>query len=219
MSWTYYGDSRPDIRKLVDPVGSRVLDLGCGEGALAAELKAAGAIYVAGVELNHDAATVAASVLDLLVEGSIVDVALPFEVEQFDYLIFGDVLEHLPDPDLALARYLPLLRVGGHVIVSVPNWRFYSVLLRLIVDRWEYTESGVRDRTHLRVFTRHSLERLLGRHNLVLVELLRNSRLIEDQSRIGRLGALLTRVSNRTVARWVFPELLAYQYVALARKA
>jgi hypothetical protein len=100
----------------------------------------------------------------------------------------------------------------------VPNWRFYSVLLRLILDRWEYTDSGVRDRTHLRVFTRHSLEQFLVRHGLELEELRRNSRLIEDQSDIGKLGAVLTRVSNATLARWVFPELLAYQYVARARK-
>jgi 2-polyprenyl-3-methyl-5-hydroxy-6-metoxy-1,4-benzoquinol methylase len=195
-----------------------VLDVGCGEATLAASLRADGADYVAGIELHGPAAATARSRLDLLVEGSVVDVELPFEPDSFDYLIFADVLEHLPDPDAALRRCLPLLKPGGRVIISVPNWRFYTVLLRLIVDRWSYTDAGVRDRTHLRVFTRHSLLAFVRRNGLELEQLGRNLRLIEDQSQIGRLGALATRISNATLGRWVAPDLLAYQYVVLAQK-
>jgi 2-polyprenyl-3-methyl-5-hydroxy-6-metoxy-1,4-benzoquinol methylase len=218
MSDQYYSEPRAEIRALVAARGARVLDVGCGSAALAASLKADGAEYVAGVELNGPAAEVARTRVDRLVEGSIVDAELPFGLESFDYVIFADVLEHLADPDTALQRCMPLLKGGGHVIVSVPNWRFYTVLLRLILDRWEYTNAGVRDRTHLRVFTRHSLLRFLEANDLELVQLNRNRRLIEDQSQIGRFGAVATRLSNATLGRWVTPELLTYQYVALARK-
>src|SRR6202035_2995976 len=102
-------------------------------------------------------------------------------------------------------RCLPLLRTGGHVVISVPNTRFYTVLARLLADRWAYTDSGVRDRTHLRIFTRHSLEAMLSRHGLVAERLVRRFRLFEDQSQIGRLGALATRVLSATVAPSLFP--------------
>lgn len=218
MTAEYYTDPRPDIRGLVKPAGARILDVGCGEGVLAASLKADGAVYVAGVELHAASAAAARQRVDLLIEGSVVDAELPFAQAEFDYLLFADVLEHLPDPDAVLQRCLPFLKPGGAVIISVPNWRFYSVLLRLIFDRWKYTDAGIRDRTHLRVFTRYSVEQFVIRNGLDLQRLQRNFRLIEDQSQIGRLGAVATRISNVTLARWVFPELLAFQYVVLATK-
>jgi hypothetical protein len=46
----------------------------------------------------------------------------------------------------------------------------------------------------------------------------RNYRLVEDQSDIGRLGALATRVARVTIAPLLFPDLLAFQYVAVARR-
>jgi 2-polyprenyl-3-methyl-5-hydroxy-6-metoxy-1,4-benzoquinol methylase len=214
--YPYYSDPRPEIRRLVQADGARILDVGCGEGVLGAGLKADGAAYVAGIELHAPSAEVARRRLDLLVAGSVVDADLPFAHSEFDYLLFADVLEHLPDPDAALQRCLPFLKPKGRVIISVPNWRFYSVLLRLIVDRWSYTDAGVRDRTHLRVFTRYSVEQFVKHNGLELIEIGRNHRLIEDQSEIGRLGAVATRISNATLARWVFPELLAFQYVVVA---
>jgi 2-polyprenyl-3-methyl-5-hydroxy-6-metoxy-1,4-benzoquinol methylase len=218
MSWSYHADPRPDVQALLAPRGARILDVGCGAGALASALRAAGAAFLAGIELDHQAAQSARQVLDVLVEGSVLDAALPFEPGQFDYLIFADVLEHLPDPDQALERCLPLLAPGGGVVISVPNMRFYLVLLRLIADRWRYTDSGVRDRTHLRIFTRHSLEQMLDRNGLQVERLIRRFRLFEDQSRVGRTGALATRVVSATLAPAMFPDLMAYQYVALARR-
>jgi hypothetical protein len=88
----------------------------------------------------------------------------------------------------------------------------------LLVDRWSYTDAGVRDRTHLRVFTRRSLESFVRANGLEFIELHRNHRLFEDQTHISRVGAVVTRISNVTLARWVFPELLAFQYVAVAVK-
>lgn len=217
MSQAYYAEARPEIQVLIRAPGARVLDVGCGEGALAAALKAAGAAYVAGIEIHTQAAAVARSRLDCVVEGSVLDVALPFASADFDYLIFADVLEHLPDPDIVLKRCLPFLRRDGRVVISVPNWRFYSVLWRLLVDRWEYTDAGVRDRTHLRVFTRYSVEQLLERHRLHPEEIHRNVRLIEDQSEIGRLAAAATRISNATLALSPLREFLTYQYVVVAQ--
>jgi SAM-dependent methyltransferase len=219
MTVGYYEDPRPDIQALVQPRDARILDVGCGAGALSAALKDAGAAHAAGVELDGDAAEKAAARLDQLVEGGALEAELPFSTGEFDYLIFGDVLEHLPAPERALERYLPYLAPAGRVIVSVPNMRFYLVLLRLLLDRWAYTDSGVRDRTHLRIFTRRSLERMLNGAGLEIERLHRNYRLFEDQSQIGRAGAVATRVVRATIAPLLLRDLLAFQYVALCCRA
>ena len=219
MTWSYHENPRPDIQALVDPQSLRCLDVGCGAGALGAALSAAGAQHVAGIEPHPGAAEQARGRLDVLVEGSVLDTALPFTDGEFDLIVFADVLEHLPDPDAALERCLAYLAPAGTVVVSVPNMRFYLVLARLLLDRWEYAEHGVRDRTHLRIFTRRSLERMLRAHGLRIERMERNRRLLDDQSQIGRIAALATRVMVATIGRWPFRDLLTYQYVAVARRA
>ena len=219
MTWDYFADPRPDIQALVVAPGRRFLDVGCGGGALAGALKAAGAAYVAGIEANPGAAARAREHLDELVAGSVLDADLPFAAGEFDYVIFGDVLEHLVDPAAALRRCLPYLAPDGRVIVSVPNIRFYAVLLRLAFDRWSYAEAGIRDRTHVRIFTRHSLLATLAAEGLEVERLERNYRLFEDQSEIGRLGALATRVARATIAPRLAPDLMAYQYLVVARRS
>jgi 2-polyprenyl-3-methyl-5-hydroxy-6-metoxy-1,4-benzoquinol methylase len=219
MSSEYFSDPRPDIQALVTPAGGRFLDVGCGGGALARALKANGAEYVAGVEADADAAEMAREHVDCLVHGSVLEAPLPFAPAEFDYVIFADVLEHLMDPGAAIRRSLPFLAETGRVIVSVPNMRFYLVLLRLILDRWSYTDAGIRDRTHVRIFTRHSLVATLAQAGLEVERLRRNYRLVEDQSHIGRVGAVATRVARVSIAPLLFRNLMAYQYVAIARRA
>jgi 2-polyprenyl-3-methyl-5-hydroxy-6-metoxy-1,4-benzoquinol methylase len=219
VSWEYHRDPRPDVQALLSAPGLRILDIGCGAGALGAALKMSGAAWVAGLEGHPMAAAEARTKLDRVVAGDLLTVSLPFRQNEFDLLIFADVLEHLPDPDAALRRFLPFLRPRGRVIVSVPNMRFYSVLLRLAFDRWSYTDSGIRDRTHLRIFTRRSLMAMLRDAGLEIERLVRNYRLFEDQSRIGRVGAVATRVVRATLAPALFRDLMAFQYLVVARLA
>ena len=188
----------------------RILDVGCGEGELGAALRAAVPATWPVSSSGHPP-RVGAAGADALVEGGILDCPLPFSHGEFDYLVFADVLEHLPDPDARSERCLPYLAQDGRVVVSVPNMRFYLVLLRLLSGRWDYTDSGVRDRTHLRVFTRASLSgccsaRARGRAPGAQLPL------VEDQSQIGRAGALATRVAGATIAPALFPDLMAFQY-------
>jgi 2-polyprenyl-3-methyl-5-hydroxy-6-metoxy-1,4-benzoquinol methylase len=217
LTWDYYGDPRPDVQAVISASGRRILDVGCAAGALGAALKAAGAAHVAGVERHPEAAATARGRLDQVVEGDILTLAPPFCRGEFDYIVFADVLEHLPAPEAVLSRLLPYLSPEGRVVVSVPNMRFYLVLLRLIADRWAYTDSGIRDRTHLRIFTRRSLVALLEDASLRLERLERNYRLLEDQAHIGRAGVLATRVV-RALAPWIFPDLMTFQYIAVARR-
>lgn len=213
----YFADPRPDVQAVVAAPGARILDVGCGEGALGAALKRAGARSVVGIEVDARAASSARAALDAVALGDAATVEVPGADEPFDWIIFADVLEHLPDPDRVLRRMLAYLAPGGAVVVSVPNFRFWAVLVRLVVDRWSYTDAGVRDRTHLRVFTRRSALAMVRAAGLEVERLDRRYRLVEDQSEIGRVGALATRIVAAVAPRSPLRELFCFQYVIVAR--
>jgi glycosyltransferase involved in cell wall biosynthesis len=80
----------------------------------------------------------------------------------FDYIVFGDVLEHLVDPVRVLRQCCDLLQPQGKIIASIPNVAHLSVRLMLLEGRWEYSDLGLLDRTHLRFFTRASIVELFS---------------------------------------------------------
>jgi 2-polyprenyl-3-methyl-5-hydroxy-6-metoxy-1,4-benzoquinol methylase len=151
----YYQGSREDLRALVPDRARRVLDVGCGAGALGAALRAERGIEVAGIEFFADAAEIAARRLDHLVVANLDEVdELPFDEGSFDAMTFGDVLEHLRDPHRLLRVLRRYLAPGGVIACSIPNVKHWSVVVPLLVgDRWAYTDSGLLDRTHVHLFT------------------------------------------------------------------
>jgi 2-polyprenyl-3-methyl-5-hydroxy-6-metoxy-1,4-benzoquinol methylase len=151
----YFEFDRPEIRELVPQRAKRVLDVGCGGGAFGAALKAERGIEVKGVELFPDAAARAADRLDEVQIANLDGAdSLPFEEGYFDAITFGDVLEHLRDPHGLLATAKRYLAPGGVIVASIPNVKHWTVVFSLLVqDRWEYTDAGLLDRTHVHFFT------------------------------------------------------------------
>lgn len=109
-----------------------------------------------GVEINPDAAKIARQRrLTVLLEGDASNINVNIGYEPYDYIIYADILEHLPDPVSVLKRHVQSLKAGGTVYVSVPNFRHYSVFWQLFIrGRIRYQDAGVLDRTHLRFTTR-----------------------------------------------------------------
>lgn len=157
-------------------VGRDVLDLGCATGYLAEALRARDC-RVSGVEYVAEAAEKARPFLDRLVVGDLneLDLVAEFGAASFDVLVFGDVLEHLADPETVLRAAVPLLRPGGSVVISVPNVTHGSLRLALLQGRWRYTDTGLLDRTHIRFFTRTSLLELLHAAGLAAADLRRTT--------------------------------------------
>jgi 2-polyprenyl-3-methyl-5-hydroxy-6-metoxy-1,4-benzoquinol methylase len=158
----YYENERRDVARLVPERAQRILDVGCGSGKLGALLKTDHPHrHVTGMEMNTTVAAEAGSVLDAVVVGDIQHMSLPFPSGSFDCIIFADVLEHTVDPASILRTVRPLLAPEGIIVCSIPNMRHYTAILQLIRKGWEYTDYGLFDRTHLRFFSRRSMERLL----------------------------------------------------------
>ena len=88
-------------------------------------------------------------------------VKISYEKQSFDYIIMGDVLEHLIDPMSTLKKLKPYLKKEGSFLLTVPNIRYWKTLIDLVLkDEWEYKDWGILDFTHLRFFTKKSLFRL-----------------------------------------------------------
>jgi len=91
------------------------------------------------------------------VEGDIENLELPFPPASFDTILLLDILEHLVDPWAAVAKLTPLLRPRGTMIASIPNVRYYKVVLPLLLrGEWTLRDNGILDRTHLRFFVKET---------------------------------------------------------------
>jgi 2-polyprenyl-3-methyl-5-hydroxy-6-metoxy-1,4-benzoquinol methylase len=154
---------------------SAVLDVGCGAGQDGA-IAAANGAFVIGLENYHPSAVIArkrlAKVLEVDIEQ---DVSFAnVHLLGYDTLVFGDVLEHVREPLEVLRRFLPWLKPGGRVLISLPNVAAWPVRLALLFGNFEYASKGILDSTHLRFFTRASAIRLVREAGLRVVRVRSN---------------------------------------------
>ena len=126
--------------------------------------------------------------------------------ERFDLVVLADVLEHLPDPWDALATCRQMLAPGGTVLLSVPNVSHYTVAWPLLLGRWQYVDSGLLDRTHLRFFTPSSLADALSQAGLEVVAW--RDKALARPRRFRPIEAVL---------RLAAPHQLSWQMLVLAR--
>lgn len=150
--------------------GAAILDVGCGYATTSARLRDLGN-RVTGIESSEQAVPVARGRLDEVIAADLRNIDAVAEAvgdRRFDAIIFADVLEHLSSPADVLRQYLEFLAPDGAVIISLPNVGLWSVRLSLLAGRFDYADTGVLDRTHLRFFTRKSARRLIEEAGLTI---------------------------------------------------
>lgn len=161
---TYYRSLREEVLGFLPGEPRTVLDVGCGEGAFGYEVKQRLGSEVWGIELAEDPARIAATRLDHVLCGDVAELIDQLPPAYFDAVVFNDILEHLVDPDDVLVRVKRCVGQDGVVVSSIPNIRYYPTLYDLVVRKsWEYEESGILDRTHLRFFTVRSIRNMYER--------------------------------------------------------
>ena len=203
------------ITELVGP-DKRVLDVGCAAGNLAEVLGERGC-RVTGIEADPEAARQAEGRCERVIVGNVERLDLGAELDEgsFDIILFGDVLEHLKDPLRTLKRLKPFLHPEGYVVASIPNIAHGSVRLALLQGRFQYRSLGLLDNTHLRFFTRESVEQLFKDAGFLITELRRTSRGIFDtEIEINRelvLDDVIRLVEED-------PEGSTYQFVLMAHR-
>lgn len=219
----YHQNPRVEIASFLNDAPGVVLDVGCGGGATGRLVKEKfPGTRVIGIELNPHAAEYARRSLDDVICANIDDVDLARHVGEVTIgtVLLLDVLEHLYDPWRALLRIRSWLAPGTRVLASVPNIRNLANLDELAAGRWEYGPHGVLDITHIRFFTRETLQRLFEETGYAVsrLEPLMQPAWIDRFVIARRPGRLVTR--NLSIAfrnREDLEDLYALQYVIDAR--
>jgi methionine biosynthesis protein MetW len=122
---------RPDLAAIADmvPPGARVLDVGCGDGALMAALRDAKGVDARGIELSRDGVAAAVGRGLSVVQGDADTDLVDYPADAFDYAILSQTLQATRAPHKVLDE---LLRIGRHAIVSFPNFAYWRVRLALM---------------------------------------------------------------------------------------
>lgn len=161
----------------------RILDIGCGRGHLLALIRAAGiGEQLAGIDIAESSASQARERGFDAVTGDI-QLGLAFPTDSFDLVIFGEVIEHVVDPDAALQAIAQVLAPGGHLIVTTPNLASWHNRLMLALGlqpiftetsvhvnlgrRWEALGQFGPTQGHLKIFTLAALREILVANGFV----------------------------------------------------
>lgn len=153
-----------------------VLDAGCACGNLGMMLSRLKNCKVTGLEYNPQSAekalaTGAFEKVETADLNSLGDDWLSTHAGCFDYIIFGDVLEHLLFPSEILNKFKTCLKPEGEFLISLPNVAHASIKANLLLNQFDYTEIGILDKTHLHFYTAVSIARLLADNGLLISEL------------------------------------------------
>jgi SAM-dependent methyltransferase len=213
----YFEHVRPELLALVPEAARTVVDVGCGTGALGAAIKVRQGARVIGLELVPEAAEVAGRRLDLVVRADLDALdELPLDQGSVDAFVFGDVLEHLRDPQRLLTLVRAYLAPGGVIVCSIPNVRHWSVVGPLLVeDRFTYTQAGLLDRTHVHLFTLDEIDHMLRAAGYAVTQVGCTTHAMPASYAplaqiVGRYGGDVDQAAAR---------LQAYQYLVVARRA
>ena len=214
LKYPYSFNPRLDLLQMMDlqKPSLSVLEVGCACGVTLLTVRNANlGAKTYGIEFDEQAAAFARhfAVVEAL---DVETLDRPEWHEKFDYIILGDVIEHLREPQRAMKNLALLLKPGGCVLVSTPNVMHFSVFRMMLAGRWKYEEAGILDRTHLRFFTRTDLLALLEAAGLEPQEVFESREETEhDQAFIAQLATLLPPDVDAK-------ELHAFQWKVVAKK-
>ena len=195
--------------------GTRILDIGTATGILGKQCVDLG-FYLKGIEPVDEWVQEAEPYYDEILCLPLDQAPDEFLANQ-DIVVCADVLEHTTNPETLLCRLVEIQKPTTHFIISVPNIANIWIRLNLLFGRFEYTDVGILDKTHLRFFTKSSFRRLLTSCGLKPLEIVYTpvplSRLNSffELNLIGRLLQKLLVIKAKFL-----PGLFAYQFLTLA---
>jgi methionine biosynthesis protein MetW len=220
---------------------ARVLDVGCGAGANARALKAKHRdVHLQGVEPNRRAAELAAAAGIDVFHGVLEEWLAAKPTAAFDAVVLSDVLEHTADPVKCLRDLLSYRGTeNATFVVSVPNYAVWYNRVKTLLGNFNYSWSGLYDRTHLRFFTKESLMELLAYLGLRALEVRCTPSIVQSAAPLLRrffdkdvaAGEHLSLTASPAFKAYtnliepieahvcgIWPELLGFQIVVAARR-
>ena len=198
------------------PKESKILDFGCGSGAIGGKLREVGFTNIYATDLSD---TVRIHVKDIY--NKVAKNLSELNEKEFDTVIILDVIEHMTNPKEFLIELLKIVKPGGKVLISVPNVVHWSVRIPFLFGFFEYTSRGILDRTHYTFFTRKTKNKLFK--ELEDVILVRTDVSISPAEFVlpeSLRDTLFMKIFNNTrlaLAR-TFPGIGGYQLLSLIQK-
>lgn len=182
---TWVGEAIPRIVLMAELIAARrpsaVLDIGCGGGQLLEEVATRTSSRLVGVDAGEQELSDRVEYLS-----ADITVGLPVGDGEFDVVVLGEVIEHVPHPDALLREIRRVLRPGGALVLSTPNLVCWAN--RLLVPagvqplftetssdvalgrRLKILGQGNEVQGHLKVFTARALQEILEREGFTVLQ-------------------------------------------------
>ena len=168
------------IKYVVDLKIQNLLDVGCGDGYLLGRIARESSAKLSGVDAYESNSGFAGTY-----KSADITSGIPYENDEFDGVIFGEVIEHVPDPDYLISEIHRVLKPGGYLIISTPNMVGWAnrILVPLGIQplftetstksnmgrRFRVLGQGAKVQGHLKIFTHRSLKEILVAGNFEVI--------------------------------------------------
>lgn len=179
-----YDTFNPQIARIIlrqAKEGSRILDVGCGTGKLGQYLKSRLKCYIVGIEIDQEAVNYAKSIYDEIIvmdlEELIDGILKLYNQRKFNFIVFGDILEHVSKPEKLLDYFRDFLEENGFLIASIPNVANWMIRIKLLFGNFDYS-GGILDKGHLKFFTYKNAKKLLEENGYRVVYVINNNTFI-----------------------------------------
>ncbi len=157
--------------------GGNILDIGTGAGNLLIKASDKGFSQLHGLDISKDLVKQAnknlnSEKLDTTLSVHNIDNKTDYQSNYFGTITMVAVLEHVFDVNFVLKEVHRILKLGGQLIIEVPNLAFLPRRLSILLGKLPRTGSGQSDYDigHLHYFTHRSLTDLLRQHNFQIIK-------------------------------------------------
>lgn len=162
----YYTSHRYEMAKLIPGNVTKVLEIGCGDSNFANFLPVC---EYWGIEPSRHVSILSSSNVYKIIRNDYETAYVDLPNNYFDLIVVNDVIEHMQSHDYFFSSIKIKMSSGACILGSVPNVRHISNMIEILIHKdWEYKDSGILDRTHLRFFTQNSLKKILLDHGYII---------------------------------------------------
>jgi 2-polyprenyl-3-methyl-5-hydroxy-6-metoxy-1,4-benzoquinol methylase len=175
----------------------KILDVGCATGVIGRLLGSKNNIY--GIENNPELFKIANKYCEQVFNLDLNNFNVNEVTEtNFQMIFLGDVLEHLVNPRETLRKIIKLAKDDGCIIISLPNIAQLQFRIKLLFGIFNYTDTGVMDKSHLHFYTLKTAKELINSVNLKIIKTYPS-------------GTIVSYLN-------IFPTLLAPQFIYVCQK-